>query len=185
MLAGFGTHLATEAFHFLLRGLAMNDDNDQQIGLNYELLVEDALRNVVRASLVIAERAGLPGDTHFYISFATNYPGVAISDELATEHPETITIVIQHQYEDLNVSDDHFEITLFFGGRPSPMIVPFAAVTSFNDPSVGFGLQFGINESDLEAIEAETDIGDTGINAESEQVSADVVSLDSFRKNPN
>ena len=160
----------------------MNDDNDQQIGLNYELLVEDALRNVVRASLIIAERAGLPGETHFYISFATNYPGVHISDELLAEHPETITIVIQHQYEDLKVEEDLFEITLFFGGRASPMIVPFAAVTSFNDPSVGFGLQFGINESDLEALEAEAEAGNDGKIEPTEPVSADVVSLDSFRK---
>lgn len=163
----------------------MNDDNDQQMGLNYELLVEDALRNVVRASLIIAERAGLPGDTHFYISFATNYPGVQISDELLAEHPENITIVIQHQYEDLKVDEEHFAITLFFGGRASPMVVPFAAVTSFNDPSVGFGLQFGINESDLEALEAADGTDDDDQNTANEPVSADVVSLDSFRKNPN
>ena len=163
----------------------MNDDNDQQIGLNYELLVEDALRNVVRASLIIVERAGLPGDTHFYISFATNYPGVQISDELLSEHPENITIVIQHQYENLSVEEDRFEITLFFGGRASPMIVPFAAVTSFNDPSVGFGLQFGINESDLEALEAQADVSDDTAPISGEQASADVVSLDSFRKNPS
>jgi hypothetical protein len=159
------------------------DDSDQQIGLNYELLVEDALRTVVRESLGIAERAGLPGDTHFYINFATTYPGVEIPEALLADHPENITIVIQHQYQDLKVEHDRFHITLFFGGRASPMTVPFAAVTSFNDPSVGFGLQFGLNEADLEEIEAEME--ENAPDGEENAVSADVVSLDSFRKNPN
>lgn len=159
----------------------MNDD--QHIGVNYELLVEDALRTVVRASLSIAERAGLPGETHFYISFATTFPGVEIDAQLLADHPETITIVIQHQYEDLIVEQDKFHITLFFGGKPSPMTVPFAAVTSFNDPSVGFGLQFGLSSEELEMLEDEQDAdGDT---APEEQVTAEVVSLDSFRKDPN
>ena len=159
----------------------MNDD--QQIGLNYELLVEDALRTVVQASLSIAERAGLPGDTHFYISFSTTFPGVELDAGLLADHPESITIVIQHQYEDLLVEQDKFHITLFFGGKPSPMTVPFAAVTSFNDPSVGFGLQFGLNEEELEMLEDAEDANAEDDNHE--QVTAEVVSLDSFRKDPS
>lgn len=159
----------------------MNDD--QQIGVNYELLVEDALRTVVRASLMIAERAGLPGDTHFYISFSTSFPGVEMDASLLADHPESITIVIQHQYEDLVVEEDKFHITLFFGGKPSPMTVPFAAVTSFNDPSVGFGLQFGLNADELEMLEDE-DEGQIDVEGAAPST-AEVVSLDSFRKDPS
>ena len=122
----------------------MTNDDTSQTGLNYELLVEDALRSVVRSSLRIVENIGLPGETHFYISFTTTYDGVELDESLRVEHPEQMTIVIQHQYANLKVSDDHFSITLFFGGKPSPMNIPFQAVTSFNDPSVGFGLQFGM-----------------------------------------
>ena len=114
-----------------------------QTGLNYELLVEDALRSVVRTSLSIVEKVGLPGETHFYISFSTTHPGVEISDDLRAKHPENMTIVLQHQFGDLNVGIEEFSITLFFAGKPSPMVIPFQSITSFNDPSVGFGLQFG------------------------------------------
>ena len=129
----------------------MSNDDNSQTGLNYELLVEDALRSVVRSSLRIVENIGLPGETHFYISFITGYEGVEIDEGLRAKHPDQMTIVIQHQYADLRVSEDHFCITLFFGGKPSPMIIPFQAVTSMNDPSVGFGLQFGmLDENDDE-----------------------------------
>ena len=121
----------------------MTDNEMLQTGLNYELLVEDALRSVVRTSLSIVEKVGLPGETHFYISFSTTHPGVEISDDLRAKHPENMTIVLQHQFRDLNVGIEEFSITLFFAGKPSPMVIPFQSITSFNDPSVGFGLQFG------------------------------------------
>ncbi|MGB1946405.1 MAG: SspB family protein [Candidatus Puniceispirillaceae bacterium] len=183
----------------------MTNDDNSQTGLNYELLVEDALRSVVRSSLRIVENIGLPGETHFYINFITGYDGVELDDSLRAKHPEQMTIVIQHQYADLQVSDDHFSITLFFGGKPSPMIIPFQAVTSFNDPSVGFGLQFGmLDENDDEdddegglsvdeastAAVAKTHDGDNtsehdGKDAEfGDEKTAEVVSLDTFRKRP-
>ena len=121
----------------------MTDNEMLQTGLNYELLVEDALRSVVRNSLSIVEKVGLLGETHFYISFSTTHPGVEISDDLRAKHPENMTIVLQHQFGDLNVGIEEFSITLFFAGKPSPMVIPFQSITSFNDPSVGFGLQFG------------------------------------------
>ena len=175
-----------------------NDDNSQS-GLNYELLVEDALRSVVRSSLRIVENIGLPGETHFYISFITSYDGVELDDSLRAKHPEQMTIVIQHQYADLQVSDEHFSITLFFGGKPSPMIIPFQAVTSFNDPSVGFGLQFGMLDDDEDGLSvddasgvavAKPDDGNdasghAGKDAETDdEKTAEVVSLDTFRKKP-
>ena len=121
----------------------MTDNETLQTGLSYELLVEDALRSVVRTSLGIVEKVGLPGETHFYISFSTTHPGVEISDDLRTKHPENMTIVLQHQFGDLSVGIEEFSITLFFAGKPSPMVIPFQSIISFNDPSVGFGLQFG------------------------------------------
>ena len=141
----------------------MTDNEMLQTGLNYELLVEDALRSVVRTSLGIVEKVGLPGETHFYISFLTTHPGVEISDDLRTKHPENMTIVLQHQFGDLKVGSEEFSITLFFAGKPSPMIIPFQSITSFNDPSVGFGLQFGeadegIGDDDLSMSEAESKI---------------------------
>ncbi|XDZ63178.1 SspB family protein [Alphaproteobacteria bacterium LSUCC0396] len=191
----------------------MTDNDTLQTGLNYELLVEDALRSVVRSSLRIVEKVGLPGETHFYISFLTNYTGVEIDDHLRVKHPETMTIVLQHQFADLVVGETEFAVTLFFGGKASPMIIPFEALTSFNDPSVGFGLQFGMADDDDHDDDdsadhgrnAGTDIsqkdGDfNGDNDHSDKSqsddqpprnsdngsgnSADVVSLDTFRKRP-
>ena len=181
----------------------MTNDDNSQTGLNYEMLVEDALRSVVRSSLRIVENIGLPGETHFYISFITSYDGVQIDESLRAKHPEQMTIVIQHQYAELQVSDDHFSITLFFGGKPSPMIIPFQAVTSFNDPSVGFGLQFGMLDDgddddkdgqsmdDTNSVAApKTHDGDDARGSASQvakpdnEKTAEVVSLDTFRKRP-
>jgi hypothetical protein len=191
----------------------MTDNDTLQTGLNYELLVEDALRSVVRSSLRIVEKVGLPGETHFYISFLTNYTGVEIDDHLRVKHPETMTIVLQHQFADLVVGETEFAVTLFFGGKASPMIIPFEAVTSFNDPSVGFGLQFGMADDDDDDDDDSADHyrnagpdisqkdGDfNGDNDHSDKSqsgdqpprnsdngsgnSADVVSLDTFRKRP-
>ena len=163
----------------------MDSDDGQKMGLNYELIVEDSLRMVVRAALTIVERAGLPGDTHFYISYNTQHPGVKMEEALQRDHPETITIVIQHQYADLIVEDDKFSITLFFGGKPSPMIVPFDAITNFNDPSVGFGLQFGVIENDDSDDTEDGDVISTAAKPNKDQETADIVQLDSFRKTPS
>lgn len=166
----------------------MTDDGHEFTGLNYELLVEESLRLVVRSALRITEQTGLPGETHFYISFLTGFPGVEMEDGLRAQHPDTITIVIQHQFADLVVEDDRFSITLFFGGKPSMMTVPFAAVTSFNDPSVGFGLQFGMSDDEVPADDEEHDRDQHRIEAGDRPgpaESAEVVSLDSFRKTPS
>jgi hypothetical protein len=165
----------------------MNDDGQEFTGLNYELLVEDSLRTVVRAALQITEISGLPGETHFYIAFRTAHPGVTMDEALRAQHPDTITIVLQHQFADLIVADDSFTVTLFFGGKPSTMTVPFAAVTSFNDPSVGFGLQFGADDDAEEDSDDEvvTDVSADDAAAAETAGSAEVVSLDSFRKSPS
>lgn len=164
----------------------MTDNGQEFTGLNYELLVEDCLRLVVRSALRITEQTGLPGETHFYIAFSTTHPGVEMEDDLRAQHPDNITIVLQHQFADLVVTDTEFTVTLFFGGKPSTMTVPFEAVTSFNDPSVGFGLQFGSgdeDESDMD-VDDDSEAGATADDSASGE-SAEVVSLDSFRKSPS
>ena len=111
--------------------------------MNYEQMTQLALRGVVRDAIrrVIRED-GLPGAHHFYITFLTRYPGVEIDENLAKKYPEEVTIVLEHQYWDLNAYAEEFEVTLKFGGVPRYLKVPYTAVTRFHDPSVGFALQF-------------------------------------------
>lgn len=111
--------------------------------MNYEQMTQLALRGVVRDAVrrVIRED-GLPGAHHFYITFLTRYPGVEIDEGLAKKYPEEITIVLEHQFWDLNAYPDEFEVTLKFGGIPKYIKVPYHAITRFHDPSVGFALQF-------------------------------------------
>jgi hypothetical protein len=112
--------------------------------IRYDLLAQDALRSVVRRVLADAAREGLPGEHHFYISFKTQHPGVKISMRLAEKYPDEITIVLQHQFWDLQVSDQSFEVGLSFGNAPEKLVVPFDAVSGFFDPSVQFGLKFEV-----------------------------------------
>ena len=111
--------------------------------MNYEQMTQLALRGVVRDAIrrVIRED-GLPGAHHFYITFLTRYPDVEIDENLAKKYPEEITIVLEHQFWDLQAHADEFEVTLKFGGIPKYLKVPYHAITRFHDPSVGFALQF-------------------------------------------
>lgn len=111
--------------------------------MNYDQMTQLALRGVVRDAIrrVIRED-GLPGAHHFYITFLTRFAGVEIDEGLAKKYPEEITIVLEHQFWDLNAYADEFEVTLKFGGIPKYLKVPYLAVTRFHDPSVGFALQF-------------------------------------------
>ncbi|MDG2244180.1 MAG: ClpXP protease specificity-enhancing factor SspB [Rhodospirillaceae bacterium] len=130
--------------------------------LIYERMVEDALRGVLRQALEITQAQGLPGSHHFYITFDTTYPGVRIADSLHAMHPSEMTIILQHQFRDLNVGDDSFDITLSFNGASQPLHIPFAAVTAFADPHAKFGLQFHVefedeDESDMDGDEFDED----------------------------
>ncbi|MBC6413030.1 MAG: hypothetical protein GDA39_09270, partial [Hyphomonadaceae bacterium] len=111
--------------------------------MNYEQMMQIALRGVVRDAIrrVIRED-GLPGAHHFYITFLTRFPGAEIDEGLAKKYPKEITIVLEHKFWDLSANDKDFEVTLKFGGVPKYLRVPYAAVTRFHDPSVGFALQF-------------------------------------------
>jgi uncharacterized protein len=117
--------------------------------IRYDVLARDALRGVVRHVLVDAAEHGLPGEHHFYITFISHADGVKISPRLLAQYPEEMTIILQHQFWDLVVTDDRFEVGLSFGGIPERLVVPFAAVKSFLDPSVKFGLHFEPSEEDV------------------------------------
>lgn len=126
----------------------------------YDEIVQEALRAVVGRVLGDVAANGLPGEHHFYITFRTSAPGVSIPRHLVERFPEEMTIVLQHQFRDLLVSEDGFEIGLSFGGVPSHLSIPFAAITAFHDPAVDFALQFHVdamNDDDLEHDAAEND----------------------------
>jgi uncharacterized protein len=110
--------------------------------IRYDILAQDALRGVVRQVLADAAKNGLPGKHHFYISFDTRADGVRLSTRVLAQYPEEMTIVLQHQFWDLVVTETGFEVGLSFGGIPERLAIPFAAVKGFFDPSVEFGLQF-------------------------------------------
>jgi len=110
--------------------------------IDYPGLIDSAMRNVVREALIHVDKFGLPGEHHFFISFQTNYPGVSISPQLKSGYPEEITIVVQHQFWDLKITDKQFSIMLSFNNIPEKLVVPFDALTAFADPSIKFGLQF-------------------------------------------
>ncbi|HEY5794993.1 MAG TPA: ClpXP protease specificity-enhancing factor SspB [Bosea sp. (in: a-proteobacteria)] len=110
--------------------------------LRYDLMVQEALKGVVRKILTEAGRDGLPGDHHFYVTFRTTAPGVRVSQRLRDKHPDEMTIVLQHQFWDLSVSEHAFEVGLSFSGVPERLLIPFDAITTFFDPSVQFGLKF-------------------------------------------
>lgn len=110
--------------------------------IDYEGLAQEAMRGVVRKVLARTAKSGLAGDHHFYISFDTEAPGVSLSRRLKEKYPQEMTIVLQHRFWDLAVSEDRFEVKLTFDGIPERLVVPFEAIKVFFDPSVRFGLQF-------------------------------------------
>jgi hypothetical protein len=110
--------------------------------IRYDILAQAALRGVVRTVLADATKKGLPGEHHFKITFNTTAPGVRLSERMRARYPKDMTIVLQHQFWDLAVTDQAFEVGLSFGGLPERVTVPFEAVTAFYDPAVQFGFQF-------------------------------------------
>src|ERR1700755_1863421 len=110
--------------------------------IRYDVLARDALRGVLRRVLTDAAAHGLPGEHHFFITFISKAEGVKLSPRLLAQYPDEMTVILQHQFWDLVVTEDHFEVGLSFGGIPERLAVPFSAIKSFFDPSVQFGLQF-------------------------------------------
>jgi hypothetical protein len=121
--------------------------------IRYEALVLDALRGVVRAVLQRVLKRGIPGDHHFFITFDTQAPGVGLSKRLKDQYPNEMTIVLQHQFWDLAVTEDRFEVRLSFNNIPERLVIPFGAVRIFQDPSVHFALALRSPEAEAEAAE--------------------------------
>jgi uncharacterized protein len=119
--------------------------------IDYDTLTQDAMRGVVRTVLTQAAKSGLPGDHHFYISFDTSASGVVLSKRLKDKYPSEMTVVLQHRFWDLSVDDGGFEVKLTFDGIPERLVVPFAAIRVFFDPSVRYGLQFEDQDVEPEA----------------------------------
>jgi len=149
------------------------------VEIDYDFLTQQALKRVVRDVLQMTEELGTaPGDHHFYIEFETRADGVAIPDHLLAVYPARMTIVLQHQFDDLEVREDEFAVTLWFKGQQARLTIPFEAVTSFADPSVQFGLRF-----DAPAGEAKTKAPEPAAKSEDDApAKAAVLQLDAFRK---
>lgn len=122
---------------------------------DYETLVEEALRGVVKTALKQVEKSGLVEDHHFFITFLTDYEGVSIPKYLKDKYPEEMTIVLQYQFDNLVVKEDQFAVTLSFNNVPERMTVPFDAITGFADPSVKFGLQFHVSIDEFDLLDDE------------------------------
>ncbi|ENN93845.1 SspB family protein [Bartonella bovis] len=176
--------------------------------IRYDILVQDALRGVIRKVLLEVAKAGLPGNHHFFITFSTKAPAVKISSRLKSRYPDQMTIVLQHQFKDLDVSENAFEVTLSFGEITEKLIIPFTSIQVFYDPIAAFeaafdlpaNLTFEENENPENALRT-PEVSSNKQKKESELIkaqnlkmdkepsnndikhSADVVSLDSFRKN--
>lgn len=151
--------------------------------IDYGNLMHRAMRGLIQSVLREVAEQGLPGNHHFFITFDTNHPGVAIADWLRSRYPEEMTVVIQHWFENLEVTDDGFSVTLNFGNSPEPLVIPFDAVRTFVDPSVEFGLRFETHDDEDEDEEEDAaEPEEAAPAAVAKPHEAEVVSLDKFRK---
>jgi hypothetical protein len=165
------------------RETAMPAGEEPDDPLDYARIMQRALRGVVREALGVAAESGLPPGHHFYVAFDTRHPGVTMPDWLRAQHPEELTIVLQHEFWDLAVTGDRFSVSLSFSDRAAALTVPFDAVLTFVDPDAEFGLKFDPQESaevgpEPEEEEPEPDPPSGGGGA----AGGEVVSLDRFRK---
>jgi uncharacterized protein len=150
--------------------------------IDYGNLMHRAMRGLIQTVLSDVADHGLPGNHHFFITFDTNHPDVAIADWLRARYPDEMTIVVQHWFENLNVTDDGFTITLNFGNAPEPLVIPFDAVRTFVDPSVEFGLRFETHDEQDDDDDDDDADDDTDDDTDQPRPEAEIVSLDKFRK---
>ncbi|MEK9683280.1 MAG: ClpXP protease specificity-enhancing factor SspB [Rhodospirillaceae bacterium] len=159
--------------------------------LDYSKLVEKAMQSVMREALEIAASNGLPGTHHFYLTIDTTHPELEMPESIRKQHPDEITIVLENQFWDLEVGRTYFKVTLSFSGNPQRLKVPYDAISAFVDPSVKFGLQFSGTTKEEKEMTSETtpsrEIGkpDTERAENNIDTSAEVVTLDNFRKKPD
>jgi uncharacterized protein len=165
--------------------------------MRYDQLAQNALRGVVRDALRQVARQGLPGEHHFYIAFNTRYPGVSLSPRLMERYPREMTVVLQHQFWNLIITEDRFEVELSFDNIPEKLVVPFNSIKGFLDPAVQFGLQFEVVPFEEDTGDKEADVVDMAGKPRGGQAASNepetstatsdagekkVVSLDAFRK---
>ena len=156
-------------------------DNIDIKSIDYDRIVDNTLRLVVKKSLELVNAKGLPGDHHFYISFDSTYKGVKVPSELKAGEDNEIKIILQHQFWDLTIDDHKFSVVLSFNGKKKIIFVPFNSIISFSDPSVGFSLQF---KKDLfaENTNKEKKILPKNVNEDKKKkLNAEIFSLDAFR----
>ena len=187
-MAGFGVHLATEAPHIstnysgIFTEVGMSNET-----FKYDMMVEEALRGVVVKALNQAVTEGLPGEHHFNITFKTNRNDVDIPLFLKERYSDEMTIVLEHQFWDLKIHDNEFEVVLSFNDKKERLLIPFDAIIAFSDPSVKFGLQFHeIEIGEIESANSYTIGKDRSEKSEVNTTSpGEIVSLDKFRNKNN
>jgi len=155
--------------------------------IDYGNLMHDAMRGLIRNVLLDVAAHGLPGNHHFFITFDTAHPDAELADWLSDRYPGEMTVVMQHWYDNLEVTEEGFSITLNFGDAPEPLYIPYDAIRTFVDPSVEFGLRFEQQEGEEEDADAPTPAllqeHEDELEVEEETPKdAEIVSLDSFRK---
>ncbi len=159
-------------------------------GIEYGNLMHEAMRGLIKKVLAQVAVEGLPGSHHFFITFDTSHPDAELADWLSDRYPTEMTVVMQHLYDNLEVTDDGFSVTLNFGDQPEPLYIPYDAIKTFVDPSVEFGLRFEPHETNedsgsvavVDPDEAAATENSKRDKSTRSKAAADVVSLDSFRK---
>ena len=150
--------------------------------IDYGNLMHNAMRSLIQEVLTEVKNNGLPGEHHFFITFDTNHAGVEMAPWLKDRYPTEITVVMQHWYDDLEVKDDGFSVTLNFGDTPEHLVIPYEAILTFVDPSVEFGLRFETNEEDEDTDEQKPTVSKESNKDDTKKETGQVVSLDNFRK---
>ena len=156
--------------------------------IDYGNLMHDAMRGLIRRVLLDVADRGLPGNHHFFITFDTSHPDAELADWLSDRYPGEMTVVMQHWYDNLEVTDEGFSVTLNFGDAPEPLYIPYDAIRTFVDPSVEFGLRFEQQDADEDEDSTEAATAPLPADAPKLEVAeetpkdAEIVSLDSFRK---
>ena len=150
--------------------------------IDYGILMHNAMRSLIQDVLTEVKNNGLPGEHHFFITFDTNHAGVEMASWLKDRYPTEITVVMQHWYDDLEVKDDGFSVTLNFGDTPEHLVIPYEAILTFVDPSVEFGLRFETNEEDEDTDEQKPTVPKESNKDDTKKETGQVVSLDNFRK---
>jgi len=150
--------------------------------IDYGNLMHNAMRSLIQDVLTEVKNNGLPGEHHFFITFDTNHSGVEMASWLKDRYPTEITVVMQHWYDDLEVKDDGFSVTLNFGDTPEHLVIPYEAILTFVDPSVEFGLRFETNEEDEDTDEQKPTVSKESNKDDTKKETGQVVSLDNFRK---